>query len=145
MEAKEALGANVSLWEEHFRALRETVAGVFTGKPGHPAPTYLLRLAWDMSGTFLKLIEEEERRALQLDRSGPSWFRTYQPCPWDWEVMRPALPLEVVSAGEGLRPSHLEEAATWLALSKGLVWIYEGETKKAALLHGLDGLRPRHQ
>jgi DNA-binding transcriptional regulator YiaG len=132
----------VDLWREHFRALQEAVALTFNGKPGHPAPAYLLELVHDMAGVFAMLMDEKEHRDFYLDKGGPSWLRTYQPCPWDWETMAPALQVEKASVFEGPRPSHLEEAASWMALSKGLVWVHEGGKKRAGLLHGLGGVIP---
>ena len=144
MEPIEALGENVDLWAEHFHALRETVSGAFNGKPGLPASIYLLELVRDMAGVFAMLMDEKEHRDFYLEKIqlSPSWLRTYQPCPWDWETMAPALQEEKVSVFEGPRPSHRDEAVAWLALSKGLVWTTDGKKKGVSLLHGLDGLTP---
>ena len=144
MEPIEALGVNVDLWAEHFHALRETVSGAFNGKPGLPASTYLLELVRDMAGVFAMLMDEKEHRDFYLEKIqlSPSWLRTYQPCPWDWETMRPALQEEKASVYEGPRPSHRDEAVAWLALSKGLVWTTDWKKKGVSLLHGLDGLTP---
>ena len=134
----------MDLWAEHFHALRETVGGAFNGKPGLPASTYLLELVRDMAGVFAMLMDEKEHRDFYLEKIqlSPSWLRTYQPCPWDWETMAPALQEEKVSVFEGPRPSHRDEAVAWLALSKGLVWTTDGKKKGVSLLHGLDGLTP---
>lgn len=154
MEEREALTPSGGAWEEHFRALREAVSESFKEKPGHPAPAYLLELVRDMAGVFAMLMDHKEHRDHYLKDAGRSWLRTYQPCPWDWEAMRPVLmektespyfreedEVQVVD-GWGPRPTNHGETAAWLALSKGLVWTTEGEKVKAALLHGLDGLTP---
>jgi DNA-binding transcriptional regulator YiaG len=142
-------------WEDHFQALRGAVKESFKGKPGYPVAVYLLDLVRDMAGVFSMLMDSEPHRAYYLREVVPTWLRATQPCPWDWETMRPILQKEPFSRYEGPRPTHHEEAAAWLALSNGMAWMVKMEPREngqdgaprfveterhAILLHGLQGL-----
>ena len=143
-------------WEEHFQALRSAVADTFKGKAGHLVAVHLLGMVREMAELFPILMEDEDHRDFYLRQIGTPWLITRRPCPWDFETMRPVL-LDTVSSSEikeedelvvvdgwGPRPTNTEETLTFMALSKGLVWVVDKDREEnmPAVLCGVQGVAP---
>lgn len=145
-------------WEGHFQALRESMAETFKVKPGSPVAVRVLSLLRELVKLLPTILEEEGTRHDFLDPAPGEFFSfiVRRPVPWDWDSMTPLLEdEELVSAvsvvGEdgippmqfhGARPTDIQEAASYAAISKGLAWFITGGMRGPALFHGLKGLTP---
>jgi len=131
-------------WDEHFQALRESVAETFKRDTGHPVAFHLLDLLMDVAFLFPALMKEEETRSEFLNPEDGSFFSLIYrpPVAWDWETGRPILSPETDEIKKGGAPATLEEATTLSAISKGLAWSIKEGRKRPVLFHGLQGLTP---